>query len=122
MVLRLKTSIIGFSSFFYYSLFCYTFSQYRIWAPKDDSRDIACGSSFPFPSSPSCVIGFASSVSDTYALFYFSSCSSLSSGAKIADALVMVVIAACVGLNDLSNFTQDTAISWDVDELYSRFF
>ena len=31
----------------------------------------------------------------------------------------MVVIAACVGLKDFSAFTQDSAIYWYVDELYS---
>ena len=43
-------------------------------------------------------------------------------GAMLAGASVRVLIAACVGSKAFSAFTQDTAISWDVDKLYSTIF
>ena len=66
MVLRLNPSMIDFKLKNLTSP-CYgnTFRYYRIWDPKDDSRAISCVSSFLFPSRPSCVMEFASSVSDT---------------------------------------------------------
>ena len=42
MVLRLETSMIAFISIFFTSICsANTFSHYRIWATKDDSRSIA---------------------------------------------------------------------------------
>ena len=49
-------------------------------------------------------------------------CSSWASGTIVAGALVRVVIAACVGSKAFSAYTQDTVISWDVDELYFNIF
>ena len=44
---------------------------------------------------------------------------SWASGDISADSLIRVAIVACVGLKAFSAFTQDNAIYWDVDELYS---
>ena len=96
------------------------FRQYRIWDPKDDSRAIPWVSSFPLPSIPLCVIDLASAVSTTSASLCYLACSSWDLGARVAGASVRVAIAACVGLKAFSTFTQDTAISGDVDELYSK--
>ena len=61
-----------------------------------------------------------------YLLLIFSSCSpdfsSWDSRAVVSGALVIVAIAACVGLKAYSAFTKDTAISLDMDELYSTNF
>ena len=123
MVLRLETSIIIFRSI------CLTnpcsgntFSQYRIWDPKDDSRAFSWVSYCPFNYGPSYVIWFASSVSATSDSFCSLDWYSWDSGAIVAVASVRVMIAACVGLKAFSAFTQDTAISLDVDELYSIIF
>ena len=40
----------------------------------------------------------------------------------VACAPVRAVIAACIGLNAFSTFTQDNKISLDVDELYYTIF
>ena len=73
MVLRLKPSIIAFSSIFL-TITCSgdTFSQYRIWSSKDDSRDIAWVLSCPFPSGPFYITWYAYAVSATYFFFLFS--------------------------------------------------
>ena len=84
MVLRLDTSIIASgSSFLNIPCSGNTFSQYRIWAHKDDSGAIDWFSSCPFPSVPSCVIVFASAVSATYASFYSPDFSSWYSGSVV---------------------------------------
>ena len=71
MVLRLETSMIDFSSIYLISpCFGNNFSQYRIWSPKDDSREIDWVNSCPFPTGPYCVIVLFSAVSDTSALVY----------------------------------------------------
>ena len=44
------------------------------------------------------------------------------SGDLVSGALVMVAITDCVGLKAFIAFTQDTAIFWNVDELYSTIF
>ena len=69
MVLRLKPSVIDFSSIFLTTP-CSgnTFNQYMILSLKDDSRDIDWFLFCPFSPSPSCVIGFALVVSATYDL------------------------------------------------------
>ena len=137
--LRLKPSMIYFRSTLLTSLCSKNnLSQYRIRAPKDYSKAIAWVSSCPFPSGPSCIIVLFSNVSATSALVYSPACSLLifiyppvvcldaavgwASGAIVASALVRVAIGACGGLKDFSAFTQDTAIYWDVDELYSPIF
>ena len=139
VVLRLEPSMIAFSSICLTSPFYgNTFSKYRIWDPKDDSRAISWVSSCLFPSGPSCVIVFDSAVSDPSASICSLACSPLiavappmvwvraaigwASGAMVADASVRVEIAACVGSKAFNTFTQDTAISWDVEELYSKIF
>ena len=110
--LRLEPYIITFSSICLTIPFSQnTFSHYIIWDTKVDSRDIAWFLSYPFPFGPSRIIGFASGLSDTSNLFYFPACSSRDSGAIVAGALVMVVIATCIGLMDFSVFMQDTDIS-----------
>ena len=86
-------------------------------APKEDSRAIAWVSFCPFTSGPYFVIWFASAVSDTSSLFCYTACSSWYLGSLVAGALVMIAITACVGSKDFIAFTQDNAISWDVDEL-----
>ena len=91
-----------------------------------------------FPSGPSFVIEFDFDVSATSDLVCSPARSSLifvappmvwfgaaigwDSGYILAGSLVLVSIADCVGSKDFSAFTQDTAISWDVDELYSTIF
>ena len=99
-----------------------TFRKYRTWPPKDDSMAIAWVLSCVFPSISSCVRVFASYVSATSFLFCSPACSSWYLGAEVAGALIMVEIAASVVLKALSAFTQDNAISWDADELYSTIF
>ena len=41
---------------------------------------------------------------------------------SVAGTLIKVAIAACIGSNDFSVFTQDTAISWDVIQFSSAIF
>ena len=136
MVFRLEPSMIDFSSMFLTrTCSMNTFIQYRIWDSKGDSRDIAWVLSCPFPTVPSCVFVLFSAVSATSALVRSHACSLLisiappvvwvgvtvgwESGAIVAVASVRVAMAACVCLKDFSAFTQYTAISWDLDELYS---
>ena len=61
MFLRLEPSMIAFRSVYLISP-CSgnTFSQYRIWTPKDDRRAVAWVLSYQFPTIPSCVIVFFS--------------------------------------------------------------
>ena len=115
MILRLEPSIITFSSFLTITCSENTFSQYRIWDPKDDSRAIAWFLSCPFPYGPSCVIGFASAVYANYVSFCSPDCSSWASGDIVDCALVRLALLVCVDLKAFSAFAQDTAISWDVD-------
>ena len=61
---------------------------------------------------------FVSAVSANFVSFCSTACFSWTSGSKVAGALVMVVIASFVGSKYFSVFTQDTAISWYVNELY----
>ena len=68
------------------------------------------------------MIGFSYAVSTTSASFCYPNCSSWNSGAIVSGTSVMVAIADCVGLKGFSAFTQDTALSWDVDKLYSTIF
>ena len=89
---------------------------------KDDSRAIYWVLFSQFTSGASCVIGFASAVSATSALFYSSACSYWASGDILAGASVRVAIVSCVGPKDFIALTQYTAVSWDVDELYSTIF
>ena len=123
IVLRLNPSTIDFSSICLTSP-CSgnTFGQYRIWAPKDDSRDISWVSSFLSPSSTFCVIGFASALSATYFPVCSPACCSWGSVDIVSCASVRVAIAACIDSKFFSAFTQDTAISLDVDEIYSTVF
>ena len=44
------------------------------------------------------------------------------SGDLVSSASVRVAISDCVGSKAFNAFTQDIAISWDVDELYSTIF
>ena len=104
-------------SMIYFSLICLTstcygntFSQYRIWAPKRDSRAIAWVSSCQFPTGPSCILVLFPAVSTTYALLFSPDLSSWIviappvvwvgaavgwvSGVIVAGALVRVAIAA----------------------------
>ena len=57
-----------------------------------------------------------------YTSFCFPTCYSWSSVDIVACAPVRAVLAACIGLNAFSTFTQDNKISLDVDELYSTIF
>ena len=119
MVLRLDPSIIAFSSIFLNSpCSANTFSQYRIWDPKDYIRDIDWVLSCLFTSSPSCVLGFFYAVYATSVSFCSPACYSWTSRDIVSGASVGVAIADCVGLKTFSTSTPDTAISWDLDELY----
>ena len=137
--LRLEPSTIAFRYICLTSLcFGNTIIQYRIWDLKDDSRGIAWVLSCLFPSVPYYAIVFFPSVSATSASVCSSACSllivvappvvwvgatvSCNLGSIVAHALVRVEIAACVGSKDFSAFTEDTAISWNVDELCSTIF
>ena len=64
------------------------------------------------------MIGFASAVSDTSALVCSPACYSWASGDIVPGASARLAIAACVCSKAFRAFTQDTAISWDVEELY----
>ena len=44
------------------------------------------------------------------------------SGDVVSSTSVRVDISDCVGSKAFNAFTQDTEISWDVDELYSTIF
>ena len=92
-----------------------------MWS-KDDSRDIACVLSCLFPFSPSCVKGFASAISDSSTYLCSPAFSTWSSGNIVAGASVRLAIATFVGLKAFSDLTQDTVISWYVNELYCTIF
>ena len=139
MVLKLEPSILAFSSICLTSPYSEnTFSQYMIWDPKDYSRDIAWVSSCLFRTSSYCIILLFPAVSATSASVCSTAIHSLIvinppvvwvgaavgwySGDILADASMRAEIAACIGLKAFSAFIQDTAIYWDVDDLYSTIF
>ena len=68
------------------------------------------------------MIGFASAVSATCTSFCSTGCYGWDLGSIVAGLSVRVAITVCIGLKDFSIFTQDNAISLDVDELYSTIF
>ena len=106
-----------------------------ICALKDYIRAIHWVLSCPFPTGTSCVIVLFSAVSATFDFACSPDFSSLvfidppmvwvgaavgwDSVDIVAGALFRVATADCVGSKAFSAFTQDTAISWDLDELYS---